>query len=157
MAAGGGRGTGVAFSKEGEQDIDDIIQGGLTITQQKSAQRHDQKKSEPDSGDETGSEISGSDFSSTTSESDNDFANQTGRKTVSGADEIWSGGVSCVVGLQKRGLRGLMEGRRARERGQTNARGSGGVNGTPASGSGPNAVAGSNITTNGIGVGLGIA
>lgn len=31
-------------------------------------------------------------------------------------EEIWSGGVSCVLGLQKRGLRGLMEGRRARER-----------------------------------------
>lgn len=27
----------------------------------------------------------------------------------------WEGGVSCVVGLQKRGLRGLMEGRRIRE------------------------------------------
>jgi len=42
-----------------------------------------------------------------------------------GAEEVWLGGVSCVVGLQKRGLRGLMEGRRMRERG----RGGGGVNG----------------------------
>lgn len=31
--------------------------------------------------------------------------------------EVWSGGVSSVVGLQMRGLRGLMEGRRMRERG----------------------------------------
>ncbi|KAK5132985.1 hypothetical protein LTR08_008272 [Meristemomyces frigidus] len=30
--------------------------------------------------------------------------------------EIWSGALSAVVGLQKRGLRGLMEGRRMRER-----------------------------------------
>ncbi|EEH46995.2 uncharacterized protein PADG_03093 [Paracoccidioides brasiliensis Pb18] len=30
--------------------------------------------------------------------------------------EIWSGEISSVVGLQKRGLRGLMEGRRMRER-----------------------------------------
>lgn len=30
--------------------------------------------------------------------------------------EVWAGGMSCVVGLQKRGLRGLMEGRRMRER-----------------------------------------
>ncbi|PGH10299.1 hypothetical protein GX51_00056 [Blastomyces parvus] len=31
--------------------------------------------------------------------------------------EIWTGEISSVVGLQKRGLRGLMEGRRMRERG----------------------------------------
>jgi hypothetical protein len=33
--------------------------------------------------------------------------------------EIWTGDVSSVIGLQKRGLRGLMEGRRLRERGNT--------------------------------------
>ncbi|MCJ1303389.1 hypothetical protein MMC08_006198 [Hypocenomyce scalaris] len=33
--------------------------------------------------------------------------------------EVWSGEISCVVGLQKRGLRGLMEGRRMRERGKS--------------------------------------
>jgi hypothetical protein len=31
--------------------------------------------------------------------------------------EIWKGEISAVIGLQKRGLRGLMEGRRLRERG----------------------------------------
>lgn len=31
--------------------------------------------------------------------------------------EVWNGAMSSVVGLQKRGLRGLMEGRRMRERG----------------------------------------
>ncbi|KAJ9252533.1 hypothetical protein DTO195F2_7373 [Paecilomyces variotii] len=31
-------------------------------------------------------------------------------------EEIWSGDISSVIGLQKRGLRGLMEGRRLRER-----------------------------------------
>ncbi|ESA41929.1 regulatory protein ral2 [Neurospora crassa OR74A] len=34
--------------------------------------------------------------------------------------EIWSGELSSVIGLQKRGLRGLMEGRRMRERTGTN-------------------------------------
>nr|KMM68493.1 ral2 protein [Coccidioides posadasii RMSCC 3488] len=34
--------------------------------------------------------------------------------------DVWTGGISCVVGLQKRGLRGLMEGRRLRERGAIN-------------------------------------
>ncbi|TKX18455.1 galactose oxidase-like protein 7 [Elsinoe australis] len=33
-------------------------------------------------------------------------------------DEVWNGGWSAVIGLQKRGLRGLMEGRRLRERGK---------------------------------------
>lgn len=33
-----------------------------------------------------------------------------------GDGEVWRGGVSSVIGLQKRGLRGLMEGRRIRER-----------------------------------------
>ncbi len=46
-----------------------------------------------------------------------------------GAEEVWLGGVSCVVGLQKRGLRGLMEGRRMRERGRGGGGGGGGVNG----------------------------
>lgn len=30
--------------------------------------------------------------------------------------QVWTGDLSCVIGLQKRGLRGLMEGRRLRER-----------------------------------------
>lgn len=33
--------------------------------------------------------------------------------------EVWRGALSSVVGLQKRGLRGLMEGRRMRERGRS--------------------------------------
>ncbi|KAF2863392.1 galactose oxidase [Piedraia hortae CBS 480.64] len=39
----------------------------------------------------------------------------------SGADmAVWKGAMSSVVGLQKRGLRGLMEGRRMREQGRSN-------------------------------------
>ena len=40
-----------------------------------------------------------------------------------GEREIWSGEISSVVGLQKRGLRGLMEGRRMRERGRSQGTG----------------------------------
>lgn len=36
---------------------------------------------------------------------------------------IWNGGISSVIGLQKRGLRGLMEGRRLRERGASSSAG----------------------------------
>ncbi len=34
------------------------------------------------------------------------------------SEVVWKGEISAVIGLQKRGLRGLMEGRRLRERGQ---------------------------------------
>lgn len=57
------------------------------------------------------SDISGSDLSSGYSTSD------TGQRYSVDDDEIWKGDVSAVIGLQKRGLRGLMEGRRLRERG----------------------------------------
>lgn len=162
MAAGGGRGTGIAFCKEGEQDADDITQGGLVLTSPETG-RNQPRTTESESGDETGSEISGSEISSdATSESEFEFGvAHGGRKTVSGSDEIWAGGVSCVVGLQKRGLRGLMEGRRARERGQGVGRVGGGTqggSGTPAMGGGQaTAGANANVSMNGNGVGLGIA
>ena len=45
--------------------------------------------------------------------------------------EVWNGGLSAVIGLQKRGLRGLMEGRRLRERGASVTKeGQGGPGGT---------------------------
>jgi hypothetical protein len=50
-----------------------------------------------------------------------DTASSTGRtdarsnSLASGEVEVWSGELSSVVGLQKRGLRGLMEGRRIRD------------------------------------------
>ncbi|KAJ4286089.1 hypothetical protein N0V90_013438 [Kalmusia sp. IMI 367209] len=51
--------------------------------------------------------------SSSTSASASDAGDGSG---ISGEREVWNGELSAVVGLQKRGLRGLMEGRRARER-----------------------------------------
>ncbi|KAK4457166.1 protein ral2 [Cladorrhinum samala] len=45
--------------------------------------------------------------------------------------EIWSGDLSSVIGLQKRGLRGLMEGRRMRERTGTNTGAAAGGGGNP--------------------------
>jgi len=63
-----------------------------------------------------------------------------------GQEQIWKGGWSAVVGLQKRGLRGLMEGRRLRERGISDNSGTAG----PAIGS-------LGSTAEAAGVGLGIA
>lgn len=61
--------------------------------------------------------------------------------------EIWTGDPSCVIGLQKRGLRGLMEGRRLRER-------TGKPSGT---GAGIGAAPSTATATAGPGLGLGVA
>lgn len=144
MAAGGGRGTGMAFSKEGEAENEEIAQGGLTITRLRGSRLARTRPNDQSESEDTGSEISGSEISSSAaSESGSDVGGSThGRRVAVGAEEVWAGGISCVVGLQKRGLRGLMEGRRARERGQTVSKGRAlGINGA----------------VNGNDVGLGIA
>lgn len=58
--------------------------------------------------------------SSAVSESTSASASDGGLGDGSGVEvkETWNGGMSAVVGLQKRGLRGLMEGRRIREMGR---------------------------------------
>ncbi|CAD6565149.1 MAG: hypothetical protein ASARMPREDX12_005714 [Alectoria sarmentosa] len=144
MAAGGGRGTGVVFSKEGEAENEEIAQGGLTITRLQGSRRARIRPNDQSESEDTGSEISGSEISSTAaSESESDVGgNSQATRMAVGAEEVWAGGISCVVGLQTRGLRGLMEGRRARERGQTVSKGS---------------TLGTNGAVNGNGVGLGIA
>jgi len=52
------------------------------------------------------SDVSGSDASA-----------MDGKRRYDRDEPVWNGDVSAVIGLQKRGLRGLMEGRRLRERG----------------------------------------
>lgn len=150
MAAGGGRGTGMAFSKEGEGELsEDFAQGGSTMTR---FQGGFQARIRPDKSEneDTESEISESGISSSAaSESESEYGGGNGGGRVAvGIEEVWAGGISCVVGLQKRGLRGLMEGRRARERGQTMGRNP--MTGV-AGGMEPNGI------VNGNGVGLGIA
>lgn len=63
--------------------------------------------------------------SSATSASTSASASDSGAGDGSGIGserEVWNGEVSAVVGLQKRGLRGLMEGRRIREMGRGSSR-----------------------------------
>lgn len=75
------------------------------------------------------------DESSVGSATDSEFAASEGSSAVLGGArrEIWRGDVSSVIGLQKRGLRGLMEGRRLRER---MGMGAGGEDGRAATGVG---------------------
>lgn len=60
--------------------------------------------------------------SATTDTSMSDFEGMFDGQPKAGRDErdreVWNGALSAVIGLQKRGLRGLMEGRRMRERGR---------------------------------------
>jgi hypothetical protein len=58
-------------------------------------------------------------------------------------EEVWDGGQSHVIGLQKRGLRGLMEGRRIRERGRSD----GVSDGTASSIAGGGSVAGGSVAS----------
>ena len=154
MAAGGGRGTGVLFSKEGEADLnEEIANTGLTIRRlQSNGAAVRPRNEDTDSEADTGSEVSSSDISSgAASENEGELAGREGQSVSVGAEEVWSGGMSCVVGLQKRGLRGLMEGRRARERQGPTRVGGGAAAALSA------AAAGIHINGTANGVGLGIA
>ncbi|KAM5434705.1 hypothetical protein MferCBS31731_006651 [Microsporum ferrugineum] len=52
---------------------------------------------------------------------DAELAQQSQRGRNKTGRDVWTADISSVVGLQKRGLRGLMEGRRMRERGASSA------------------------------------
>lgn len=87
-----------------------------------------------ESDDDTRSEVSGSTVESSVASSAEYSVSAQGEGD--GEEEVWAGGVSCVVGLQKRGLRGLMEGRRMRERGKGTGNGVNGGGGGGAVGLG---------------------
>lgn len=111
MAAGGGRGTGAPFHKEADEASMDAANGGLTMTRLQA--RTTRAASEDVSNRETDTRSEASSGTSGTSE---DTA-ENSEKEALGVEEayIWNGGVSAVMGLQKRGLRGLIEERRKRE------------------------------------------
>ncbi|KZL85663.1 kelch domain-containing protein [Colletotrichum incanum] len=64
---------------------------------------------------------SSDELSATTSVSGSEWSSEIGDSERGGLREVWGGELSSVIGLQKRGLRGLMEGRRMRERTGTNS------------------------------------
>lgn len=67
-------------------------------------------------------------LSAATSASGSEWSSEMGgSERGGGAREVWAGELSSVIGLQKRGLRGLMEGRRMRERTGTNTGPGGGM------------------------------
>ncbi|KKY17996.1 putative regulatory protein ral2 [Phaeomoniella chlamydospora] len=133
MAAGGGRGTGMNSGAGGtlqtlnEQagDKNDRSLGSLSAkaaglrintsvaANGRSGVHGHKKKDSLDSASTSTSMSSNTDFSTTTA-SDSETGGRAGEARER---EVWTGDISSVVGLQKRGLKGLMEGRRLRERG----------------------------------------
>lgn len=70
------------------------------------------------------------------SDSESRSASRAHHRRGTGSRETWTGDLSSVIGLQKRGLRGLMEGRRMRERSARSPNPGGGSASMPHSGSG---------------------
>ena len=140
MAAGGGRGLGAQLPgtmgmlarRESEATaIGDAIAGqklaaqtaNLKVTGPTEKTDGPQKKGHGKSNsiDSTSTDTS---TSASTDVSQTDTESMTESTDLSvGKDqatrEVWTGDLSSVIGLQKRGLRGLMEGRRLRERANT--------------------------------------
>ncbi|EFX02146.1 regulatory protein [Grosmannia clavigera kw1407] len=71
-------------------------------------------------GSSSGGQPASEDLSATTSMSGSEWSSELGDNSERGQREVWGGELSSVIGLQKRGLKGLMEGRRLRERTGTN-------------------------------------
>lgn len=104
MAAGGGRGI------DGGLNPNFSVPAELPETSQDTTQNERRTatsalSARASSEDLSAASVSGSEFSS-------EVESAGGRRPA----EIWGGELSSVIGLQKRGLRGLMEGRRMRER-----------------------------------------
>lgn len=135
MAAGGGRGLGGAaggtLAALGRRESEATTIGDQTLasktsglalgsSQEENKKRGHQKSSSVDSASTATSVSTSTDISQTDNESspkdENADPNARGERETR---EMWTGDLSSVIGLQKRGLRGLMEGRRLRERANT--------------------------------------
>lgn len=146
MAAGGGRGLGQASggtletlerreSESKSTDEDEAIPLVRTVSAKNAGLRIDtslgskangagrrghEKADSIDSASTATSASTDTDMSMTDPESlAKSGSGERSSKQEKDDKEIWTGDVSTVIGLQKRGLRGLMEGRRLRERGNT--------------------------------------
>ena len=131
MAAGGGRsirgdgewGTGTAFpdAMGASTGLSTLSLEGDSPKAMEAAGRDGLRINTSVADLNTGNGVKGDEDGelSATSSVASESASESGRGDVrdSRSGEIWKGDISAVIGLQKRGLRGLMEGRRLRERG----------------------------------------
>ena len=141
MAAGGGRALGgpepESIGKLGRRESEATTVGDGAMLSNKAAdlktttnfdkpdgqvRKGHGKTNSMDSLSTTTSTSTSTDFSHTDTESTGDSSHlekQKDKQKAERDDTVWTGDVSSVIGLQKRGLRGLMEGRRLRERANT--------------------------------------
>ena len=143
-----------ALPREDPTGDGDKSAGGFTTSS--SIAQSNYPPSEP--GSSSASAVSGLSGSGTL-DGDDIIHGAQGRAGITdfGDEEIWSGEISAVVGLQKRGLRGLMEGRRLRERGGSAGSIPGGSAGGLNDGSSLGQIEGSSGGGEAAGIGLGIA
>ncbi|KAI5855108.1 hypothetical protein GGS23DRAFT_589853 [Durotheca rogersii] len=124
MAAGGGRGIDGSMNPNTLIAADSSISGTITSGPFGDRLRSLSQSSVEESasgldGLRINTSVSGArsepeELSATTSASGSEWSSELGDSERGGVREIWSGELSSVIGLQKRGLRGLMEGRRMR-------------------------------------------
>ena len=121
MAAGGGRGIDGTLNPNFFVHPDSSLAGNGPNSRSMSI-------SNSSNGDEMGSNMSGlrintsipgaspgsGELSAGASVSGSEWSSEVGDSERGAVREVWSGELSSVIGLQKRGLRGLMEGRRMR-------------------------------------------
>lgn len=129
MAAGGGRGVagpidilgaehGLEFGGDGTQANISSSSRALRINTQVGSFGTGMRRNIGEPASASGDEDDpGSAVSSVASSATGDSASSRGGTGNGTGRDVWDGDISCVIGLQKRGLRGLMEGRRLRERG----------------------------------------
>ncbi|OTB02924.1 hypothetical protein M426DRAFT_61314 [Hypoxylon sp. CI-4A] len=123
MAAGGGRGIDGSMNPNFYMGGDSSILGGSISPFHERSMSVSQSSTDEAVGAFEGLRINTSvsrtrpdpeDLSATTSVSGSEWSSELGDSERGVLREVWSGELSSVIGLQKRGLRGLMEGRRMR-------------------------------------------
>ena len=138
MAAGGGRALvgheQATLGKLGRRESEATTVGDGTLLANKAAElkitttfdkvngqmrKGHGKTNSVDSSSTTTSTSTSTDLSHTDTESTEDSKEREKQHDKFRNETVWTGDVSSVIGLQKRGLRGLMEGRRLRERANT--------------------------------------
>lgn len=122
MAAGGGHapglgGYGTLEALERRESVATAVLPADLSSNSYGARRGHARSGSAESTSTATSNTTDTNFSHTDTESP--VTDTEGGSGKTAARQVWTGNVSSVIGLQKRGLRGLMEGRRMRERANT--------------------------------------
>lgn len=122
MAAGGGRapglgGYGTFAALDRRESVATTVVPANSNSNSYGVKRGHTRSGSAESTSTATSATTDTTFSHT--DTDSPVTDTEGTGSKSATRHVWTGDVSSVIGLQKRGLRGLMEGRRLRERANT--------------------------------------